>query len=245
MNPRDRVALLHGPYQVPALRKGDHATCLYRDCEVVVTSWTDAPIPWPRCRSVEYKRGAPGLLVDDELVRAICHESAAAVGHWWRVSVPVVWCWRRAFNVNKINNEGSNRLVRAAAAEGADAIKAKEWTAEEREVRRQIALKNELAKHLRTAYCEETWTKKEIDLLGMPPDTKVARKTGRTHDAVRQKREELGIPNPTSWRWRVEELALLGTRTDAEVARMLGRSEQSVTQKRWKLGVPCVRRAKA
>jgi hypothetical protein len=37
--------LLHGPYQPPALRRGDRATCLYLDAEVVITSWTDARIP--------------------------------------------------------------------------------------------------------------------------------------------------------------------------------------------------------
>jgi hypothetical protein len=70
-------------------------------------------------------------------------------------------------------------------------------------------------------------------------DTKIAKKTGRTPSAVRQKREELGVPNPTSWRWTAEELALLGTVPDAAVARLLGRSEHSVMQKRWKLGLPC------
>ncbi len=245
MNPHDRVALLHGPYRAPALGKGDRAFCLFRDCEVVVTSWTDAPISWPRCRSVDHRRSAPSLLVDEELVRAVRSESAAAVVHWWRVSAFVVWRWRRAFAVTKTNNRGSNRLVRAAAADGAEAIKAREWSEEEREVRRENALKNNLAQHLRMAYRDENWTGEEIALLGQLPDTKVARKTGRTQSAVRQKREELGIPNPTSWRWTAEELAFLGTIPDAEVARMLGRSEHSVTQKRWKLGIPCVRRAEA
>jgi hypothetical protein len=43
--PRDeRARLLYGPYQVPALRKGDRAFCLYRDTDVVITGWTDARI---------------------------------------------------------------------------------------------------------------------------------------------------------------------------------------------------------
>jgi hypothetical protein len=83
MNPHDRVALLHGPYQAPSLRKGDRASCLFRDCDVIVTSWTDARIPWSRCRSVEYRRSAPALLVDEELVQAVRSESAAAIMHWW------------------------------------------------------------------------------------------------------------------------------------------------------------------
>ena len=63
----DRVKLLFGPYNPPPLRRGDRATCLFRDCEVAITSWTDAPIPWPRCRAAHHRRGGPGLLVDEEL----------------------------------------------------------------------------------------------------------------------------------------------------------------------------------
>jgi hypothetical protein len=75
-------------------------------------------------------------------------------------------------------------------------------------------------------------------LLGQVPDAEVARQTGRTTDAVRQKREELGRPNPTTTHWNAEEIALLGTMPDHEVARRLGRSLSSVTQKRCKLGIP-------
>ena len=35
--------LLHGPYIPPALHRGDRTDCLYRDAEVVVTSWTECP----------------------------------------------------------------------------------------------------------------------------------------------------------------------------------------------------------
>jgi hypothetical protein len=242
MNSHDRVALLYGPYRAPALRKGDRSTCLYRDGDVVVTSWTDAPIPWSRCRSVEHRRGGPGLLVDDELLRAIRHESAAAVGHWWRVSVSVVWCWRRAFLVDKTNNEGSNRLVRAAAEKGAAAIQARDFTEAERDAKRRIAIDKDLQRHLRAVLREETWTEEEIALSGQLPDAEVARKIGRTAEAVRLKRGKLGLPNPTTTHWNAEGIALLGAMPDDEVAKRLGRSVGSVTQKRCKLGISCVRR---
>jgi hypothetical protein len=242
MNPRDRVALLHGPYQTPGLRPGDLATCFFRDCDVVVTSWTDALISWPRCRSVEHQRGGPGLLVDDELLWAIRTESAAAVMHWWRVTATVVCCWRRAFGVTKINNEGSNRLVRAAAADGAEAVKQKEWTAEERDAKRRLALANNHARHLRGVVREDTWTAEEIALLGQLPDAVVARKIHRTVSAVSQKRERLGLPNPTTSHWNAEGITLLGTMPDDEVAKRLGRSVAWVTMKRWTLEIPCCRR---
>src|SRR5262249_12921032 len=82
----DRVKLLFGPYRTPPLKRGDRAFCLFRDCAVVVTSWTDARIPWPRCRPLDSPLGGSGLLVDEVLARAIRHESAAAICFWWRAS---------------------------------------------------------------------------------------------------------------------------------------------------------------
>jgi hypothetical protein len=71
MKDRDRTKLLFGPYQAPRLRKGDRATCLFKDTDVVDTGWTDARISWPRCRPLDVPRSHPSLLVDDELARAI------------------------------------------------------------------------------------------------------------------------------------------------------------------------------
>src|SRR5262245_63475227 len=94
MTNRERVKLLFGPYRAPPLKRGDRATCLFRDREVVVTGWTDARIPWPRCRTVAHHRGGgAGLLVDEELARAVRHEAAAAVMHWWGASVRRVAAW--------------------------------------------------------------------------------------------------------------------------------------------------------
>jgi hypothetical protein len=80
----DRVKLLHGPYRAPRLHVGDRATCHYRDCLVVVTAWTDAPISWPRALPVG-GMGHPSILVNAELARAVRHESAAAIRYWWGV----------------------------------------------------------------------------------------------------------------------------------------------------------------
>ena len=74
----ENAKLLFGPYTPPPLRKGEHTRCLYRDADVVITSWSDGRISWPRCRALGH-RGGSGLLVDDELARAITHESAAAL----------------------------------------------------------------------------------------------------------------------------------------------------------------------
>jgi hypothetical protein len=66
----DRVRLLHGPYRGRRLRVGDRASCLFRDCDIVETGWTDAPISWPRGVLVG-KRSGPSRLVDEVLASAI------------------------------------------------------------------------------------------------------------------------------------------------------------------------------
>jgi hypothetical protein len=234
----DRVRLLHGPYRAPRLRKGDRATCLFKDCDVVVTGWTDARISWPRCRPVDVPRTHPSLLVDDELARAVRQESAAAVRYWWGVSVGVVWRWRRALGVTRTNNEGSRRRMRAAAEAGAARLRGVPLPPEAVERRRQTARALNLGRYLHKGYHGRRWTAKDLALLGKLTDDEIARRTGRSWNAVRQKREELGLPNPAAGRWAAEEVALLGTLADEEVARGLGRSLRSVIRMRRKLGIP-------
>jgi hypothetical protein len=89
----------------------------------VFTSWTDAPISWPRALPVGEK-GHPGLLVDDELARAVRTESAVAVMHWWGVGVGVVWRWRKALGVGLMDSPGTRRLIHATARKGGRATHA-------------------------------------------------------------------------------------------------------------------------
>jgi len=71
------VRLITGLYRPPALRVGGRAYCHLRATAVVVTSMSDARLPWPRCRDPR-RRGGSGLPVDDELLRAVHTEAAVA-----------------------------------------------------------------------------------------------------------------------------------------------------------------------
>jgi hypothetical protein len=192
----DRVKLLHGPYRAPRLRVGDQAICLFRDCEVIVTGWTAARIPWPRCRPLDVPRTHPSLLVDEELARAVRTEAAAAVRFWWGVSVGVVWKWRKALGVTRTNNPDSVRRQRAASEAGAAKTRGVPLPPEQVERRRRTALRLNLARYFKTGYHGPWWTKAELALLGRVPDEQVARRTGRTVAAVRRKRETLGRAKP-------------------------------------------------
>src|SRR5439155_19943359 len=124
------------PYQAPRLKVGDRATCLIRDCDIEIKSWTDAPIPWPRGLPIG-GRGQPRLLVNEELARAIRTEAAVAVMHWWGVSASLVHDWRKALGVRRMDNPGSRRLTLAASEKGAEALRGMEPPRGEVERRRR------------------------------------------------------------------------------------------------------------
>ncbi len=82
------------------------------------------------------------------------------------------------------------------------------------------------------------WTPREIKLLGTRPDAEVARRIGRTVEAVSLKRQVLGIGARLQPPWRDEEIKLLGTQPDRAVGKLIGRSLVAVQGKRLLLGIP-------
>jgi hypothetical protein len=145
--PDDRHLLLYGPYRPPRLRKGHRTTCLLRDCDVVITSWTAARIPWPRCRALHH-RGGSGLLMTDELARAVRCESSLAIQHWFGVSDHAVWNWRRALGVGMWEPEGSRGLHQRLSEKGAAVISVRGHSEEECQRRMERAHRLNLAQYL-------------------------------------------------------------------------------------------------
>jgi hypothetical protein len=103
----------------------------------------------------------------------------------------VVCHWRKALGVTRTNNEGSRRLIRAASERGAEQFRGRRLTDEQVERRRRTAKELNLGRHLHKGYYGPWWTKAEMALLGWLPDEEVARRTGRSTDAVRQKRQAM------------------------------------------------------
>jgi hypothetical protein len=154
---------------------------------------TAAPIPWPRCRLLEDGGAGSGLLVDEELARAVRCESSLALQHWFGVSPRTVWCWRRAFGVAQWGTEGSRRLHARCSAAGAEKVRGRKRT-DEKEGHRLASRRRNGVRPPRPR--EGDRTAEEKALLGTLPDDVVAARTGRTEKAVTVKRLRLRLGRP-------------------------------------------------
>jgi transposase-like protein len=165
---------------------GDRVECQYRRALCVVTSWSDAPVPWPRVRGLE-SRGGSGLLVNEELARAIKTESAAALAYWFGVSANVAWKWRQAFGVSgTATTPGSAKAHREVCKAAAEVNKTRERTDEELDALAEAARRRNQARYFRLRWrpANGGWTKKELALLGTDDNEAVAKKLGRTLTVV-------------------------------------------------------------
>ncbi|HKA56666.1 MAG TPA: hypothetical protein VKJ47_23725, partial [Candidatus Binatia bacterium] len=119
------------------------------DADVLITGWSDGRSPWPRCQ-IPGQRGGSGLLVDEELARAVRSESALAVRSWWGTGATTVCNWRKALGVERFT-EGSARLRQALNAELGAGLKGKRQPQEQ--VRRRVATKRQRG----TLYIPQRW----------------------------------------------------------------------------------------
>jgi hypothetical protein len=108
----------------------------------------------------------------------------------------VIHRWRRALGVTRTNNGGTQRLIRAASAKGAAVLRGVPLPPEQVERRRRAALENNLVQYIIPGYHGPWWSQDQLALLGKLPDDEVARRTGRSCNAVRVRRDRLGIPKP-------------------------------------------------
>jgi hypothetical protein len=201
--PTNALFKLHrGPYNPPALRVGDRTACLYRGTEVVITSWTAARIPWPRCRALGV-RGGSGILINDELLRAIRAESAEALKYWFGVGTRAVWSWRKAFGISQWGTEGSRLLLQQVSEAGAAKQRGRKLPREQVERRRRTAL--ELGLRPTGRWTVDGWRRDEEALLGTAADSEIAARIGRSAEAVRCRRAKLGIANRFDRRRRGQE----------------------------------------
>src|SRR5262249_5257317 len=119
-------------------------------------------------------------------------ESAAVLKHWFGVGTRAVWNWRRAFGVAKYGTSGSDAAHRAASERGAAAMRGKEWTDEERDARAELARR--LGLRLPDRWAAGGWSAEQLALLGTDHDEVIAKRVGRSANAVTVKRVRLKVP---------------------------------------------------
>jgi hypothetical protein len=132
-------------------------------------------------------------LMTEELRRAVLTESAIALRHWFGASRSAVNNWRKWAGVaGYATTPGSKAARLETARKGADAMREKVWTPEEREQRSAYA--KETGRTYPDRWAETGWSLYEDNQLGTAPDEVIAEKLGRTRSAVRSRRVRLGIP---------------------------------------------------
>jgi len=184
------IPVLRGTYDPPAVRVGQRVFCRVRHKWCRVTSFTDAPISWPRGQPLK-ERGGGGVVVNATLERAIRTESAESLRHFFGVTRGVVWRWRKAFGIPRAGTPGSAVRIAESSAKGAAAMKSKEWTAEELD--RKSKLSKRLGLKPTGRWAVGGWTDEQRALLGTDDDEVIAARVGRTKGAVQAKRAVLGI----------------------------------------------------
>jgi hypothetical protein len=188
-------------YSTPSVEVGQFVQCTIRG-EVEVVKLSAGSIQWPIGRYPPKGR-ARFLIVMGDLIEAVRRESEEAVCHYWGVGRNTVWTWRKALRVSRTDNEGTRRLMHAAARKGADAIKKREWSEQEREQRRRQTIARGRNANITPGYnLGPWWTPEQLALLGTVPDEDLAKQLGRTTDAVRCQRTRRGIPSAKDRRRR-------------------------------------------
>jgi hypothetical protein len=226
MNHADRYRRL-GTYRTPRMKVGAVLSCEARDCDVMVTGYSDGRISWPVGKQRE-GRGPVSLIVFGALVDAVRRESNQALAYWFGVWPHAVSRWRKALGVAP-NNAGTHRLRTEYGKE--------DWFAE---ARRKAAT---------TPWMDERRRKLSTRFKGVPRPRHVMRalqagRRGKPHPPeVRARLSALakarGIRPPTAGPpWTERENELVRTLPPAEVARRTGRTLQAVYDQRSRLGVP-------
>ncbi len=106
MKDSERFKLI-GSYKPLRVKIGTVLACEFRDCEVVVTGYSEGRIPWPIGKA-KGQRTKTWVICGD-LADAIRRESNQAVCYWWGITPQTVTKWRAALGVER-HNEGTHRL---------------------------------------------------------------------------------------------------------------------------------------
>jgi hypothetical protein len=223
MNDADRFKLLFGPYHAPRCRVGQRVRCQVRG-EVRIVGLSDSPIPWPVCKSGKWLvpvvcRGL-AKAVRRESALAVAHwwgvhrqtvwawRKALGVGattegtsRLWSDYTREPWAVRARKKGAAKAGDPERREKIAAAKRGkprpahvGQAVGAAQrgWPLSA-ETRRKMSAAHKARGTLVPG--TRLWTAAEDELVRTLPRGEAARRTGRTPQAVTDRRRKLGLPD--------------------------------------------------
>ncbi len=197
-----RYKLLFGPYRTPRFKVGAIVIDAIRG-KVKIVGVSDARIPWPV--SMAWTRRSP--VIYGGLAKALRLESLQAVVYWWGISGERVRVWRRKLGI-PMYTLGTELLRKQFAQTPAFCrMLRKAWANAGSPERRESNRKGLLAMY-RMKRTHGTWpptagrlpqadapfrrwTAKELAMLTRLPVQEIAQRTGRTRQAIYQRRRKL------------------------------------------------------
>lgn len=184
-----RIKLRYGSYSPPRVRYGSTVADACRG-DVVVVALSDGRIPWPLGRGKGNSNRA--LIVYADLARALRRESAQAVAYWWGVTGQTVSRWRKALDV--VRPTDGERQLRAEHGRRNWRKVGPKLLSKSRKVFAASKLAMSAAhrkRGTRPPWLKPAWTIAEDTLLARSSPAEVSKKTGRTLQAVYQRRRFL------------------------------------------------------
>jgi len=195
MRDADRFRLL-GTYHTPRVRVRRVLSCEARDCDVIVSGYTESRIPWPLGYPRE-RGGSSAPIVFGGLVRAVRTESNQSVCFWFGITPQTVSKWRKALGVG-LTNAGTHRMRSDhQQAPWARRARAKAHAkARDPERRRKIAeAKRGVPRPTPYGWVPNgiSWTEAADELVRTLPPAEAAERTGHPLGSVYTRRYELGV----------------------------------------------------
>jgi hypothetical protein len=231
MHEQEHVKLLR-KYHTPRFKYGTTVNCTIRG-PVKIVGLTDAPIPWPKCRSGKRSRA---IILYGALAKAVKRESARAVAYWFGVGRFTVCMWRKALGVGRYT-EGTSALLSRMAPKTCQSIEANRKRAPslrspERAAKIGAAKRGiPTPDHVKEAIARANRGRKSTQQTRL--------KMSEAH-----KRRGTIPPAMRGPRWTVEDHALLGTMKDKDVADRIGRPLGAVQARRYVFGIPNILKRK-
>lgn len=192
-----RYQLRYGPYATPRFHVGQAVFCEMRGW-VRVAGLSAGPIPWPRGRRPGAKN--VGMILYADLARAVRRESSQAVAFWWRVGLTLVWKWRKTLGV-PYATDGTRAACGAWVRPASIGQKVRRALAGRKPTAEQRAKMSAAHKRrgTRPPKARRPWQRWEDRLLAKLRPPEVAERTGRTPNAVKNRRhvmrKALGLPD--------------------------------------------------